>query len=155
MKVTALMSVVGRFRSPSIKIPCSSKKFPVPRKSSLIRDLEFPVPLRREFGTKPLECTYAPDPGANAVQQKGDAIIYSITSSASAIHLAWRALSLSETCGLLRRPICKLSIEAEACQDHPSEERSRHLPAAKEQIVICGRGRLDELLNRPLLTSFL
>jgi hypothetical protein len=55
----------------------------------------------------------------------------------------------------LRRPICKLSIEAEACQDHPSEERSRHLPAAKEQIVICGRGRLDELLNRPLLTSFL
>src|SRR5215813_7028210 len=32
----------------------SSKKFPVPRKSSLIRVLEFPVPL---------VCTYAPAPG--------------------------------------------------------------------------------------------
>jgi hypothetical protein len=36
-------------------------------------------------------------------------------------------------------------FEAEACQDHASEERSRHVPATEAQIVICGRGGPDDL----------
>jgi hypothetical protein len=39
-------------------------------------------------------------------------------------------------------------MEAHACQDHASEERSGHVSAAKEQIVICGRGGPDDLRKR-------
>jgi hypothetical protein len=46
---------------------------------------------------------------------------------------------------LSRGRICRLCFEAEACQDHANEERSGHVPATKEQIVICGRGGPDDL----------
>src|SRR5262249_49901035 len=42
----------------------------------------------------------------------------------------------------------KLCIDVETCHYHASEQRSAHVPAAKERIVICRRRRLDDFQKR-------